>query len=399
MKNQPGPLAVIETHPVQYHAPVYRAVAERGVPVHAIYGSDFSVAGYLDKEFGKRFAWDTNLLDGYESTFLARVADGGAANFSEVTAVGIDAALDGIKPAALLLSGYSPAFYRVAAKAARRRRIPLFFRGEATDHARQRSWFKRNLRDAFLRSFYARCSRFLYIGERAKMHYRRLGVPDSKLIFSPYCVNEEVFSLDATSLSAKRAALRNELAIADDVTLILFSGKLIPVKAPEIILRAMQLLPEAVRSKTALAFLGDGELRASLETASQAIEGLRALFLGFQNQQKLTDYYAAADLLILSSVSETWGLVVNEALLHGVPCVTSTQVGCAPDLVIEGETGASFPSGDANECAAAILRARELRRLPETKTKCRERVRRYGVDAAADGFVRAYREIQGAAAT
>ena len=46
-------LAVIESHPVQYHAPVYRAVQrDFGVPVTAIYGSDFSVAGYRDREFG-----------------------------------------------------------------------------------------------------------------------------------------------------------------------------------------------------------------------------------------------------------------------------------------------------------------------------------------------------------
>jgi hypothetical protein len=50
-------LAVIETHPVQYHAPVYRALQQSfGVPVTAIYGSDFSVAGYRDKEFGTSFA-------------------------------------------------------------------------------------------------------------------------------------------------------------------------------------------------------------------------------------------------------------------------------------------------------------------------------------------------------
>jgi hypothetical protein len=69
-------LAVIETHPVQYHAPVYRELQKTwGIPVTAIYGSDFSVAGYRDREFGATFAWDSDLLSGYSSIFLDRVVD------------------------------------------------------------------------------------------------------------------------------------------------------------------------------------------------------------------------------------------------------------------------------------------------------------------------------------
>ena len=70
-------LAVIETHPVQYHAPVYRALQSLGVPVTAIYGSDFSVAGYSDRGFGAQVAWDTDLLSGYDAIFMGRVAMGG----------------------------------------------------------------------------------------------------------------------------------------------------------------------------------------------------------------------------------------------------------------------------------------------------------------------------------
>src|SRR2546425_4757453 len=67
-------LVVIETHPVQYRTPVYRTLQQRyGVPVTVIYGSDFSVAGYHDCEFGNTFAWDGDLLSGYRSVFLSRV--------------------------------------------------------------------------------------------------------------------------------------------------------------------------------------------------------------------------------------------------------------------------------------------------------------------------------------
>ena len=83
-------LAVIETHPIQYHAPVYRALQrDFGVAVTAIYGSDFSVSGYRDREFGATFAWDADLLSGYRSVFLSRVVEGGARSDAEVTTCGL----------------------------------------------------------------------------------------------------------------------------------------------------------------------------------------------------------------------------------------------------------------------------------------------------------------------
>ena len=108
-------LAVIETHPIQYHAPVYRLVQQRfGVPVTAIYGSDFSVAGYRDAEFGATFAWDSDLLSGHSPVFLSRVADGGAPSVDGVSARGLGGALRATEPKAVLLTGYSPRFHQVA---------------------------------------------------------------------------------------------------------------------------------------------------------------------------------------------------------------------------------------------------------------------------------------------
>src|SRR6516225_212063 len=101
-------LAVIETHPVQYHAPVYRALQQQfGVPVTAVYGSDFSVAGYRDREFGEEFAWDSDLVGGYSAEFLARQEEGGPGTAEETTTRGLADVLRRLQPAAILLLGYS----------------------------------------------------------------------------------------------------------------------------------------------------------------------------------------------------------------------------------------------------------------------------------------------------
>ena len=67
--------------------------------------------------------------------------------------------------------------------------------------------------------------------------------------------------------------------------------------------------------------------------------------------------YRAASCLILPSRSETWGLVVNEALAQGCPAVVSNQCGCVPELIVQGETGFAFPFGDTNSLAAKLSEA------------------------------------------
>ena len=133
-------LAVIESHPVQYHAPVYRALQTQcGIPVTAIYGSDVSVAGYRDTEFGVSFAWDTDLLAGYDSHFLSRT---GANNHGDSTADesrGVAALLTRLKPDAVMLLGYGSKFDRQALFAAWSTGVLLIFRAETTDHAVERA--------------------------------------------------------------------------------------------------------------------------------------------------------------------------------------------------------------------------------------------------------------------
>jgi glycosyltransferase involved in cell wall biosynthesis len=115
--------------------------------------------------------------------------------------------------------------------------------------------------------------------------------------------------------------------------------------------------------------------------------------VGFQNQTRLSAYYHAADLLVLPSErGETWGLVVNEALHHGVPCVVSDAVGSAPDLIDRGVTGDVFDSGSASSLASALERAWPLMGRPRVRDDCRREVNGYSVEKAAEGIARAYNE-------
>jgi len=377
-----GGLVVIETHPVQYHAPVYRAVqAEHDIPVTAIYASDFSVKGYRDAEFGATFAWDTDLLSGYTAQFLSRVDNGGARNVDEVSARGLAAAVASARPRAVMVLGYSPAFNRAAAIVALRSGVPVLFRGETTDRDRRRNPAASLARDLALRAFYSRCARLLFVGARSRDHFDRLGVPAEKLVFSPYCVDNPADAPDQD--------VRAELGIPRDAFVLLYSGKLSARKGVDLLIPALR-----GAGNVTLLLVGDGERRDAICAETKRGPAVDVRAVGFKNQGELGAYFQAADALVLPSIrGETWGLVVNEAMHHGLPCVVSDAVGCQSDLVIPAVSGEVCEAGSVESLAAAIVRVRELAGRPGTADRCRRQVEPYSVQAAAAGIAKAYSEV------
>lgn len=391
-------LAVIDTHPVQYRAPVYRALEHRfGLQVTAVYGSDASLVGYRDSEFGVSVTWDTDLLSGYRSVFLSsRLRNSQEALPDWRTTRRVKIALAEIRPRAVLVVGYSPRFYRVAASCAWHMGVPVLFRGETTDHAWRRGLAKRIARDWMLRRFYGGCARLLYLGRRSYEHFRRLGCAEEKLIFSPYCVDASTFRWNDAARAELRSAGRTDLGVDERDSVLLFSGKLSARKGPDLLLRAVKESCASVCGRIIVVFLGDGPMRESLRALAQDTPRTEVRLLGFRNQSELSRYYHAADVLVLPSLQgETWGLVVNEALQHGLPCVLSAAVGCVPDLIDPGTTGEVFDTGSVKSLAAALGRAMRLVGRADVRAQCREKVGGYTIERAAEGIARAYRAVVG----
>jgi glycosyltransferase involved in cell wall biosynthesis len=390
------PLAVIGTHPVQYHAPVYAALERHcGVPVHAIYGSDFSIKEGFDQLFQKSITWDNFTIDPHRTTFLSTIRQHNPRSVLEISAAGLDRALEKVSPAAVLLTGYYPKFHFFAFLRARRRKLPILFRAETTDHSWQGNRVKAWMRDQMLRMLYRDCQSLLPVGTRSYQHYKRLGCPEAKLIFAPYCVDVSAFAAGEESRERLRMLKRREIGVEDQEIVLLFSGKLARHKGPHIFIDAVRLLPKAERARVMVIFLGSGPEQASLQAQAGGDDPVRVYFAGFQNQTKLSPYYHSADLLIMPSIpkppyKETWGLVVNEALHHGLPCVVSDSVGCAVDLIEPGVTGEITATGDAGSLAAGIVRGLRLARDPEVRRKCRDRISQFSVERAAEGIAKAY---------
>src|SRR5688500_15590167 len=110
-------LIVVETHPIQYRTPIFRALVDNGVNLTVLYGSDCSVAGYVDPGFAQSFAWDQDLLSGYSHRFMGTTATG-ADSPAHASSNGLADHIRELRPTAIMASGYSPQFHRDAMHAA-----------------------------------------------------------------------------------------------------------------------------------------------------------------------------------------------------------------------------------------------------------------------------------------
>lgn len=389
MKQSVSRVAVFNTHPIQYYAPIWRKLAGfRDLDVTVFYGSDFSVRGYRDREFETDVVWDVPLLEGYKSRYLAgfdRVDEFGFFRPGPLPAV---RALLRERPDVVVMTAYHSAFWYGIAAAASAVGSKLVMRHDATDEAFGSRGIRAVARGFILRKLYRSVSRFAVVGRRAERHLRKFGVAESRMCRSPFCVDSDRVEAQRKEWMARRSKLRAELGIIGNEVALVFCGKLIAQKDPLTLMKALRRIPEGKRSTIHLVVAGSGPLRPEFENAGRSLLGERFHSLGFLNQGELGRAYAVGDILVLPSRSETWGLVVNEAMQFGLPCVVSDAVGCNEDLVSNSTTGRVFPAGDAGALAAALesLVAEFPAGRAQYQESCRARIANYSLDAAASGL-------------
>ena len=112
-------------------------------------------------------------------------------------------------------------------------------------------------------------------------------------------------------------------------------------------------------------YLGSGPQYAELKQLLEPELGRRFIAPGFVNQSKLGLYFKSADVFILPSTYDTWGLVVNEAMHFGLPCIVSDMVGSRHDLIKSGETGLVFDHKSSADLASCMKRFLDQERLSQ----------------------------------
>ena len=379
-------MALFATHPIQYQVPWFQALAAHpGLALKVFFGQ---VPNAIQQGvgFGVGFQWDIPMLEGYESEVLenvARPASLGA--FGGCDTPQVSQRLRDWKPDLAILTGWQSKMLVQAWWACVRLGVPRIVRGESNAMLDRAPW-KRAAHRVWLRGF----DRLLAIGKANRDFYLQAGIPEARIHPCPYFVDNRRFAAAATLLRERRNKLREKWSIPERAACFLFCGKLIAKKHPLDLLQALQRAVAAGAPAHALV-VGDGELMAQARVLAER-ERLPVTFAGFVNQTEIVGAYVAADCLVLpSDTGETWGLVVNEAMACGIPAIVSDQVGCGPDLVSEGVTGATFPMGDVDALAGRLieLSANPSRLHAMGATACERVSTHYSVERAVEGTMAA----------
>lgn len=333
-------VGILASHPIQYHSPWFRALA-REVDLRVFYAHNQTAQQQAEAGFGVSFEWDTDLLSGYQHSFLRNIsAAPNTERFGGCDTPEIACKVSGFD--VFLILGWYLKSYVQAAEACKRYEVPALVRGDSMLKGRSRyiNFLKRFTHRRLLKRF----NGFLYVGRRNAEYLRFFGADEAAMFFVPHFVDNAYFADRAAEARRTRDIIRNTWGACDETLVALFVGKLTCIKRPLDLLRAAALHKNG-QSKILCLLVGAGPLEGELRAEADRL-GVQAFFAGFKNQSELPIHYAGADVLVLPSERETWGLVVNEAMACGIPAIVSDGVGCQPDLVDEGQTGFSYPVGN-----------------------------------------------------
>lgn len=374
-------LGIVVTHPIQYQVPLYRHLAaQSAVEPIVFFLSEHGLAESFDPGFGRLVQYDVPMLGGYEHRLVRNRSPKPTLKGSWGV---INPSLPGLIRCshvdAILVHGYNTISHWLAYCAAIYSRVPYLLRGESRPDGESKYHPKLMVKRSVLRPLIQNAAACLAIGEENRNFYRSYGAQPQQMFFAPYSVDTERFSIAGARGQSHRMVMLRSLGLDPEIPVVLFAAKLQPWKRPLDVVMAIDQLACPAN----LIMIGDGPLRTDVEQLASERPRMRAL--GFINQTQIAEWYGAADLFILPSSHEPWGLAVNEAMAAGSVPIVSNTVGCATDLVTH-DVGWVYPSGNVGALADAITEGCQEGTLTGRRAAAQRRSAEYGIASTARGI-------------
>jgi len=343
-------VAHLVSHPIQYFAPLYRALAEHPISLMVFFNAGGSLGEYFDEGFNRRIRWNISLSAGFDYCLSPKAENRSPRQgFDWRLDLAMIRQLRSGNYDAIWLHGYSSLNAWLAIILGSFTHTPVFLRDDAT-LLTPRSPLKRAIKRLILPILFRKVIP-LHVGSNNRLFFEHYGA--KKTYPFSYAVDNSRWQSAYHALQGSERVLKTLFGIEDDSPVILFCGKLISRKAPLLLLRAFEDVRRSVRCH--LVYAGEGELREAIEATIRADSIPDVHLAGFLDQTDLAKAYAIGDLLVLPSVQdEPWGLVVNEAMNFRLPIIASTCVGCAAELVQEGVNGFIVEAGNLKRLCDAI---------------------------------------------
>jgi glycosyltransferase involved in cell wall biosynthesis len=218
-----------------------------------------------------------------------------------------------------------------------------------------------------LRYVYRHIDKAWYVGEHNRRYFLKMGVKEEDLEYVPHAIDNDRFKRTAT-VTAQAMSYRTSMNIPLSANVFLYAGKIKKEKGVFVLLRSFLAMHG---ENDHLLIVGSGKDLPMLK--QMAVASMNVHFLSPQPQTNMPLIYSIADVCVLPSESDTWGLVLNEAMANGLAVIASDKCGGAIDLIDEGMNGFVFKAGD-EKALAVILKSiatdpRRLKTLKENSLK------------------------------
>ncbi|MDQ3050633.1 MAG: glycosyltransferase family 4 protein [Bacteroidota bacterium] len=232
------------------------------------------------------------------------------------------------KPDAIIVAGFSSATVQVFFHKLLSGTPYIIFSGSIDIKGRHYSFLRKMNRLLFIKA----ASAFVAYGNLAKKYLVNAGAPVSKVFIGRNTVDTSFFA-------EKTAALRKTGSADENKTHFTYVGYLVPRKNVQVLLEAIKIVSEQ-RSDFCVDILGEGISRRDLEKFVNDNKLNKCVtFYGFRQKEELPSFFAKSSGFLFQTGFDIWGLVLNEAMAAGLPCLASPNAGATFDLIKEGETG------------------------------------------------------------
>jgi len=231
------------------------------------------------------------------------------------------------KPESIIVSGFSSATVKVFLYSFFKRVPYIIWNGSIAKKGRKDS-FIRTLQRRFLAYF---ASAFVAYGTKAKSYLMSMGASEEKVFIATNTVDTRFFE--------KETEKQRAMLVDDGIHHFIYLGYLVPRKNVGQLIEIAKIL-KMQRNDFCIDIIGDGESKKALESMVKEYQlSDQIKFHGFKQKEELPPYFAKAKALLFQTDFDIWGLVLNEAMAAGVPCLSSVNAGASEDLIVDGENG------------------------------------------------------------
>jgi glycosyltransferase involved in cell wall biosynthesis len=388
-------LAILASHVVQYHAPLYREIAATGkVDLTVLYCARYGLEPVYDPTMDTKIEWDVPMLEGYRFEFMTNLSRSTYRPLLGRVNPGIIVRLFRDRYDVILIQDYFYLTSWLALSTAKIAKKKIIFRGEGTLKSNRDS-LGNHLKHRIIRAFIKAADLVLYSCNGNKKWLEYLGADSYKMALIPCSVDNDFFRIQHNLILSGSESPKKQLGLDEDVLYVISAARMDPNKKLVDIVKAVAVLQKN-GFPVGLLLVGDGPNRYEIEHLVQEL-GLKNVHLpGFVNMSRISAYYAAADVFVLASEYDPSPKALSEALIFSLPAVCTDTIGTAGDLVVDGVNGFLYPVGNLEILVDRLFMILSNRGLREAMgRKSLEISDQWSMKAAAKSVVDAVNRLTG----